>query len=166
MLAEASLWARQRNWHPESEARMLASGHLAALSPSLCFLDTHFPSCIPHKAEAHGPQLGRFPDSQSQVLFPFPNCFPSLCLHGSGEESQDAVGAAASSQVCLFQDPSGLRPPAVATFTDSIQQGTDFLKLKKLTRKNPNERNHELRLSVQHELVKLECLRARQHTAV
>lgn len=98
------------------------------------------------------------PTAHSLADFPTPSlksCFLSLIashpfVFVGQEESQDAVGAAASSQVCLFQDPSGLRPPAVATFTDSTQQGTDFLELKKLTRKNPNERNHELRLSVPH----------------
>lgn len=47
---------------------MLASGRLAALSPSLCLLDTHFLSCILHKAEARGPQPGRSPVSVSSLV--------------------------------------------------------------------------------------------------
>lgn len=89
---------------------MLASGHLAALSPSLCLLDTHFLSCILHEAEARGPQLGRFPVSQ------FKSCFLSLTDSYSFVfvdlvRIPDSMGAGASSQRPLFQDPSGLHSP-------------------------------------------------------
>lgn len=46
---------------------MLAHGHLTAPSPSLCSVDTHFLSFIPHKAKAHC--LADFPASRLKLCF-------------------------------------------------------------------------------------------------
>lgn len=89
-LSEAGLW-EGRGTAPRVEAGRLASGHLPACL-HLCLRDTHFLSCIPHKAGAHGPELGRFPSSQSEVLFPVPNSLSLLCLLGSSENPSTQRG--------------------------------------------------------------------------